>query len=178
MTAKYFYISFLLLFTACRQSSNVKYNTINHEQDSIKEIAVNNNDSVLEKIPIKVFYRILVSNEQRIEIDTLSSLTIYKDYIIDKLSMDYYLINIDSIEQDDTKIYFTSSKESSYVDFEENQLIKWNTLTLEWYRNTVIEKDKKKMFIWNLQHDNSLFSMLIDSIDIKKSKYPIYQWKE
>lgn len=38
--------------------------------------------------------------------------------------MDYYLINIDSIKQDDTKIYFTSSKESSYVDFEENQLIK------------------------------------------------------
>ena len=90
--------------------------------------------------------------------------------------MDYYLINIDSIEQGDTKIYFTSSKESSYVDFEENQLIKWNTLTLEWYRNTVIEKDKKKMFIWNLQHDNSLYSMLIDSMDIKKSKYPIYQW--
>ena len=88
--------------------------------------------------------------------------------------MDYYL---DSIEQGDTKIYFTSSKESSYVDFEENQLIKWNTLTLEWYRNTVIEKDKKKMFIWNLQHDNSLYSMLIDSMDIKKSKYPIYQWK-
>ena len=92
--------------------------------------------------------------------------------------MDYYLINIDSIEQSDTKIYFTSSKESSYVDFKENQLIKWNTLTLEWYRNTVIEKDKKKMFIWNSQHDNSLYSMLIDSMDIKKSKYPIYQWKE
>lgn len=89
--------------------------------------------------------------------------------------MDYYL---DSIEQGDTKIYFTSSKESSYVDFEENQLIKWNTLTLEWYRNTVIEKDKKKMFIWNLQHDNSLYRVLIDSMDIKKSKYPIYQWKE
>ena len=89
--------------------------------------------------------------------------------------MDYYLV---SIEQGDTKIYFTSSKESSYVDFEENQLIKWNTLTLEWYRNTVIEKDKKKMFIWNLQHDKSLYNMLIDSIDIKKSKYPIYQWKE
>ena len=178
MTAKYFYISFLLLFTACGQSSNVQNNTINHEQDSIKEIAVNNNDSVLEKIPIKVFYRVLVSNEQRIEIDTLSSLTIYKDYIIDKLSMDYYLINIDSIEQDDTKIYFTSSKESSYVDFEENQLIKWNTLTLEWYRNTIIEKDKKKRFICNLQHDKSLYNMLIDSIDIKKSKYPIYQWKE
>lgn len=89
--------------------------------------------------------------------------------------MDYYL---DSIEQGDTKIYFTSSKESSYVDFEENQLIKWNTLTLEWYRNTIIEKDKKKRFIWNLQHDKSLYNMLIDSIDIKKSKYPIYQWKE
>ena len=89
--------------------------------------------------------------------------------------MDYYL---DSIEQGDTKIYFTSSKESSYVDFEENQLIKWNTLTLEWYRNTVIEKDKKKRFIWNLQHDKSLYNMLIDSIDIKKSKYPIYEWKE
>jgi len=112
-----------LLFTACRQSSNIQNDTINHEQDSIKEIVVNN-DSVLKKIPIKVFYRALVSNEQRIEIDTLSSLTIYKDYIIDKLSMDYYLINIDSIEQSDTKIYFTSSKESSYVDFEENQLIK------------------------------------------------------
>ncbi len=174
MTAKYFYISFLLLFTACRQSSNVQNNTIDHEQDSIKEIVVNN-DSVLKKIPIKVFYRALVSNEQRIEIDTLSSLTIYKDYIIDKLSMDYYL---DSIEQGDTKIYFTSSKESSYVDFEENQLIKWNTLTLEWYRNTIIEKDKKKRFIWNLQHDKSLYNILIDSIDIKKSKYPIYQWKE
>ena len=89
--------------------------------------------------------------------------------------MDYYL---DSIEQGDTKIYFTSSKESSYVDFEENQLIKWNTLTLEWYRNTIIEKDKKKRFIWNLQHDKSLYNMLIDSIDIKKSKYPIYEWKE
>ena len=174
MTAKYFYISFLLFFTACGQSSNVQNNTIDHEQDSIKEIVVNN-DSVLKKIPIKVFYRALVSNEQRIEIDTLSSLTIYKDYIIDKLSMDYYL---DSIEQGDTKIYFTSSKESSYVDFEENQLIKWNTLTLEWYRNTIIEKDKKKRFIWNLQHDKSLYNMLIDSIDIKKSKYPIYQWKE
>ena len=177
MTAKYFYISFLLFFTACRQSSNVQNNTIDHEQDSIKEIVVNN-DSVLKKIPIKVFYRALVSNEQRIEIDTLSSLTIYKDYIIDKLSMDYYLINIDSIEQGDTKIYFTSSKESSYVDFEENQLIKWNTLTLEWYRNTIIEKDKKKRFIWNLQHDKSLYNMLIDSMDIKKSKYPIYEWKE
>ena len=174
MTAKYFYISFLLFFTACGQSSNVQNNTIDHEQDSIKEIVVNN-DSVLKKIPIKVFYRALVSNEQRIEIDTLSSLTIYKDYIIDKLSMDYYL---DSIEQGDTKIYFTSSKESSYVDFEENQLIKWNTLTLEWYRNTIIEKDKKKRFIWNLQHDKSLYNILIDSIDIKKSKYPIYQWKE
>ena len=92
--------------------------------------------------------------------------------------MDYYLINIDSIEQGVTKIYFTSSKESSYADFEENQLIKWNTLTLEWYRNTIIEKDKKKRFIWNLQHDKSLYNMLIDSIDIKKSKYPIYQWKE
>ncbi len=34
------------------------------------------------------------------------------------------------------------------------------------------------MFIWNLQHDNSLYNMLIDSIDIKKSKYPIYEWKE
>ena len=75
MTAKYFYISFLLVFTACRQASNVKNNTRDHEQDSIKEIVVNN-DSVLKKIPIKVFYRALVSNEQRIEIDTLSSLTI------------------------------------------------------------------------------------------------------
>ena len=92
MTAKYFYISFLLLFTACRQSSNIQNDTINHEQDSIKEIVVNN-DSVLKKILIKVFYRALVSNEQRIEIDTLSSLTIYKDYIIDKLSMDWYIIN-------------------------------------------------------------------------------------
>ena len=55
MTAKYFYISFLLLFTACRQSSNIQNDTINHEQDSIKEIVVNN-DSVLKKIPIKVFY--------------------------------------------------------------------------------------------------------------------------
>jgi len=34
------------------------------------------------------------------------------------------------------------------------------------------------MFIWNLQHDNSLYRMLIDSMDIKKSKYSIYQWKE
>ena len=50
--------------------------------------------------------------------------------------------------------------------------------TLEWYRNTIIEKNKKKRFIWNLQHDKSLYNMLIDSIDIKKSKYPIYEWKE
>ena len=48
MTAKYFYISFLLLFTACGQSSNVQKNTIDHEQDSIKEIVVNN-DSVKKR---------------------------------------------------------------------------------------------------------------------------------
>ncbi|WP_311328416.1 hypothetical protein [Capnocytophaga gingivalis] len=41
----------------------------------------------------KTFYRVLSNDKNKLEIDTLSSLTIYDGLVIDKLSMDWYIIN-------------------------------------------------------------------------------------
>jgi len=51
-------------------------------------------------------------------------------------------------------------------------------LTIEWYKDSKIEKNIKIPLIWNYYHGGDLYNMLIDSIDLKESKYPFFKWEE
>lgn len=126
----------------------------------------------------KTFYRVLSNDKNKIEIDTLSSLTIYDGLVIDKLSMDWYIINTVNMKYTESKITFSSTKESSYLEYEDKNIIDWSDLTVEWYKDSKIEKNIKFPFIWNYYHGGDLYNMLIDSIDLKESKYPFFKWEE
>ena len=126
----------------------------------------------------KTFYRVLSNDKNKIEIDTLSSLTIYDGLVIDKLSMDWYIINLKNIKYTESKITFSSTKESSYLEYEDKNIIDWSDLTVEWYKDSKIEKNIKFPLIWNYYHGGDLYNMLIDSVDLKESKYPFFKWEE
>lgn len=126
----------------------------------------------------KTFYRVLSNDKNKIEIDTLSSLTIYDGLVIDKLSMDWYIINTVNMKYTESKITFSSTKESSYLEYEDKNIIDWSDLTVEWYKDSKIEKNIKFPLIWNYYHGGDLYNMLIDSIDLKESKYPFFKWEE
>ena len=119
----------------------------------------------------KTFYRVLSNDKNKLEIDTLSSLTIYDGLVIDKLSMDWYIINTVNMKYTESKITFSSTKESSYLEYEDKNIIDWSDLTIEWYKDSKIEKNIKFPLIWNYYHGGDLYNMLIDSIDLKESKY-------
>jgi hypothetical protein len=126
----------------------------------------------------KTFYRVLSNDKNKLEIDTLSSLTIYDGLVIDKLSMDWYIINTVNMKYTESKITFSSTKESSYLEYEDKNIIDWSDLTIEWYKDSKIEKNIKFPLIWNYYHGGDLYNMLIDSIDLKESKYPFFKWEE
>ena len=126
----------------------------------------------------KTFYRVLSNDKNKIEIDTLSSLTIYDGLVIDKLSMDWYIINLKNMKYTESKIIFSSTKESSYLEYEDKNIIDWSDLTVEWYKDSKIEKNIKFPLIWNYYHGGDLYNMLIDSINLKESKYPFFKWEE
>ena len=126
----------------------------------------------------KTFYRVLSNDKNKLEIDTLSSLTIYDGLVIDKLSMDWYIINTVNMKYTESKITFSSTKESSYLEYEDKNIIDSSDLTIEWYKDSKIEKNIKFPLIWNYYHGGDLYNMLIDSIDLKESKYPFFKWEE
>lgn len=126
----------------------------------------------------KTFYRVLSNDKNKLEIDTLSSLTIYDGLVIDKLSMDWYIINTVNMKYTESKITFSSTKESSYLEYEDKNIIDWSDLTIEWYKDSKIEKNIKFPLIWNYYHGGDLYNMLIDSIDLKEYKYPFFKWEE
>ena len=126
----------------------------------------------------KTFYRVLSNDKNKLEIDTLSSLTIYDGLVIDKLTMDWYIINTVNMKYTESKITFSSTKESSYLEYEDKNIIDWSDLTIEWYKDSKIEKNIKFPLIWNYYHGGDLYNMLIDSIDLKEYKYPFFKWEE
>ena len=143
--------------------------------------ALSKNNSTISKAireKKKTFYRVLSNDKNKLEIDTLSSLTIYDGLVIDKLSMDWYIINTVNMKYTESKITFSSTKESSYLEYEDKNIIDWSDLTIEWYKDSKIEKNIKFPLIWNYYHGGDLYNMLIDSIDLKEYKYPFFKWEE
>ena len=43
----------------------------------------------------------------------------------------------------ESKITFSSTKESSYLKYEDKNIIDWSDLTIEWYKDSKIEKNIK-----------------------------------
>ena len=78
----------------------------------------------------------------------------------------------------ESKITFSSTKESPYLEYEDKHMIDWSDLTIEWYKDSKIEKNIKFPLIWNYYHGGDLYNMLIDSIDLKEYKYPFFKWEE
>ena len=170
MKTLYFFMSLLLIGT-CNFNKKNELTTISKNSSTITLPKV-----IREKK--KTFYRVLINEKKKVEIDTLSSLTIYDSLVIDKLSMDWYIINLKNIKYTESKITFNSTKESSYTEYEDKNIIDWSDLTIEWYKDSTIEKNIKIPFIWNYYHNGDLYNMLIDSIDFKKSKYSIFKWED
>ena len=80
--------------TEVRSSRITVYEVRSPEKDKLPAFSKNNSTiskAIREKK--KTFYRVLSNDKNKLEIDTLSSLTIYDGLVIDKLSMDWYIIN-------------------------------------------------------------------------------------
>lgn len=118
----------------------------------------------------KTFYRV-ISNDNNMLLDTCASLRIINStMVVDKLSMDWYVLKIAQISTNtDSVIEFNVNKEAPYIDFEKSTF-QWHDLNLKWYSNTRITKNKGTN-LWYLYHESDLYDTIIDSIDAFKAGY-------
>lgn len=154
-------------FFSCK--NQVERKVVNKRQE--KEIKF---DNFFQKRS-KTFY--YASYENKIyRVDTLRTITLSDSIIIDKIDMDWYVINVKNLKKTDVEISFISDKECFYPNFEEKN-IKWVDLTLPWYKKTKIKKSNKS-FLWELSNNDEQRCFLIDSLNLKDVdfiKYSVYE---
>ena len=118
MVKIYYFISACLLLFTCNNNNNKEGNVNDTINDTIVERL--NNRPIPQKTKYnltKLYYRVLFNEDCRsFEIDTLTYVEIKDSLLIDKISMDWFLLKINKIDTVSGVINIYIGEESDYED--------------------------------------------------------------
>ena len=173
MKISFIYIFFSLLLINCKNNEVQKFLSYEEKEKSIS-ITINDKTSINNKKNLnKLFYRLLeIDNE--ILIDTLSSIEIKDSILIDKLSMDWYLLKIKKIDTISGIVNIYIGEESQYKD--DPKLYEWGEIMNNRYIYYIKRKGKYLSISNNLTQGYE--DLCIDRDSVKKSKLEYYIYEE
>ena len=172
MKISFIYIFFSLLLINCKNDEVQKFLSCEKKE---KSISITLNDKTLinnKKILNKLFYRLLeIDNE--ILIDTLSSIEIKGDILMDRLAMDWYLLKIKKIDTISGTVNIYIGEESQYED--DPKLYEWGEVMNNRYIYHIKRKGKYLSISNNLTEGYEDLCIDKDSIKETNLKYYIYE---
>ena len=176
MKISFIYIFFSLLLINCKNNEVQKSLSYEKKEKSIS-ITINDKTSINNKKNLnKLFYRLLeIDNE--ILIDTLSSIEIKGDILMDRLAMDWYLLKIKKIDTISGTVNIYIGEESQYED--DPKLYEWGEVMNNRYIY-YIKRKGKYLSISNNLITEGYEDLCIDKDSIKETnlKYYIYENNE
>lgn len=173
MKISFIYIFFSLLLINCKNNEVQKSLSYEKKEKSIS-ITINDKTSINnKKILNKLFYRLLEENNN-ILIDTLYSIEIKDSILIDRLSMDWYLLKIKKIDTISGTVNIYIGEESQYED--DPKLYEWGEIMNNRYIYYIKKKGKYLSISNNLTQGYE--DLCIDKDSVKKSKLEYYIYEE
>ena len=173
MKISFIYIFFSLLLINCKNNEVQKSLSYEKKEKSIS-ITINDKTSINnKKILNKLFYRLLEENNN-ILIDTLYSIEIKDSILIDRLSMDWYLLKIKKIDTISGTVNIYIGEESQYED--DPKLYEWGEVMNNRYIYYIKRKGKYLSISNNLTEGYE--DLCIDRDSVKKSKLEYYIYEE
>ena len=148
---------------------------IDFPTDDISSLKFDDKTSINnKKILNKLFYRLLEENNNNILIDTLYSIEIKDSILIDRLSMDWYLLKIKKIDTISGTVNIYIGEESQYED--DPKLYEWGEIMNNRYIYYIKKKGKYLSISNNLTQGYE--DLCIDRDSVKKSKLEYYIYEE
>jgi len=173
MKISFIYIFFSLLLINCKNNEVQKSLSYEKKEKSIS-ITINDKTSINnKKILNKLFYSLLEENNN-ILIDTLYSIEIKDSILIDRLSMDWYLLKIKKIDTISGTVNIYIGEESQYED--DPKLYEWGEIMNNRYIYYIKRKGKYLSISNNLTQGYE--DLCIDRDSVKKSKLEYYIYEE
>ena len=173
MKISFIYIFFSLLLINCKNNEVQKSLSYEKKEKSIS-ITINDKTSINnKKILNKLFYS-LVEENNNILIDTLYSIEIKDSILIDRLSMDWYLLKIKKIDTISGTVNIYIGEESQYED--DPKLYEWGEIMNNRYIYYIKRKGKYLSISNNLTEGYE--DLCIDRDSVKKSKLEYYIYEE
>ena len=173
MKISFIYIFFSLLLINCKNNEVQKFLSYEKKEESIS-ITINDKTSINnKKILNKLFYS-LVEENNNILIDTLYSIEIKGDILMDRLSMDWYLLKIKKIDTISGTVNIYIGEESQYED--DPKLYEWGEVMNNRYIYHIKRKGKYLSISNNLTEGYE--DLCIDRDSVKKSKLEYYIYEE
>ena len=173
MKISFIYIFFSLLLINCKNNEVQKSLSYEKKEKSIS-ITINDKTSINnKKILNKLFYS-LVEENNNILIDTLYSIEIKDSILIDRLSMDWYLLKIKKIDTISGTVNIYIGEESQYED--DPKLYEWGEVMNNRYIYHIKRKGKYLSISNNLTEGYE--DLCIDRDSVKKSKLEYYIYEE
>ena len=173
MKISFIYIFFSLLLINCKNNEVQKFLSYEKKEKSIS-ITINDKTSINnKKILNKLFYS-LVEENNNILIDTLYSIEIKDSILIDRLSMDWYLLKIKKIDTISGTVNIYIGEESQYKD--DPKLYEWGEIMNNRYIYYIKRKGKYLSISNNLTEGYE--DLCIDRDSVKKSKLEYYIYEE
>ena len=175
MKISFIYIFFSLLLINCKNNEVQKSLSYEKKEKSIS-ITINDKTSINNKKKLnKLFYRLLeIDNE--ILIDTLSSIEIKGDILMDRMAMDWYLLKIKKIDTISGTVNIYIGEESQYED--DPKLYEWGEVMNNRYIYHIKRKGKYLSISNNLTEGYEDLCIDKDSIKETNLKYYIYENNE
>ena len=173
MKISFIYIFFSLLLINCKNNEVQKSLSYEKKEKSIS-ITINDKTSINnKKILNKLFYSLLEENNNNILIDTLYSIEIKDSILIDRLSMDWYLLKIKKIDTISGTVNIYIGEESQYED--DPKLYEWGEVMNNRYIYYIKRKGKYLSISNNLTEGYEDLCIDKDSIKETNLKYYIYE---
>ena len=169
MKISFIYIFFSLLLINCKNNEVQKFLSYEKKEKSIS-ITINDKTSINKN---KIFYSLLEENNN-ILIDTLYSIEIKDSILIDRLSMDWYLLKIKKIDTISGTVNIYIGEESQYED--DPKLYEWGEIMNNRYIYYIKKKGKYLSISNNLTQGYE--DLCIDRDSVKKSKLEYYIYEE
>ena len=171
MKISFIYIFFSLLLINCKNNEVQKFLSYEKKEKSINDKTSINNKKILNKL----FYS-LVEENNNILIDTLYSIEIKDSILIDRLSMDWYLLKIKKIDTISGTVNIYIGEESQYKD--DPKLYEWGEIMNNRYIYKIKRKGKYLSISNNLTEGYEDLCIDKDSIKETNLKYYIYENNE
>ena len=136
----------IILFVAisiisCKNRVNYDSSTYLTEEDTIREPYKSPIPQKTKYNLTKLYYRVLFNEDhKRLEIDTFSYVEIRDNLLIDKISMDWFLLKINKIDTISGVVNIHIGEESQYED--DPKLYEWGNIYSNRYTYHIKRKDK------------------------------------